>query len=985
VTGRSKRLRRATVQVCDLEERIVGTAFLISSAPWRVMTCEHVVAAAGVPVSAPAGAELIVRFPEARPPEVRHAFVAARPGAPYEDDAVILELKSPEPPVLPEHVLSLEAAEEPDGHEFVSYGFRRLGKYEGALAEGRIQGHLPPPSESTLACEPIQISSAHIDRGMSGAPLLDSDDDRVVGIIAEAYYAPEGIAKDRDTAWAIDGRILEFVPADARPGEENLAPIESPQVGDPLTPALQGPLDWHLHLSPPPATPLVGREDALEWLNDQWQGGASTVAVVEGPSGCGKTALVRQWIVTLEEADGRPEGLFWWGFAEVPDPDEFFASALDFFSGGTAPPSMAKGPGRALLLAAYAVDRRTLLVLDGVDAVEDRSAQEIDELIDLLAGRDPGGSLCVATVRSARDQWRSCAHVLELGPLDPESAIDLIEREQVAPQTASAIAASAGNPLVARLLAQSADPAESAALAGEVVEEDRLEATVLERASEFQPGESDLLLALSLMRRPLPLAWSASLEVALESWLEDWEVDVPRALEMFVQAGLADTFEAEQPVVSVHEAIATAVVESAGDRTTEIHPALADMWWDHRKFNELTGEQEWRPAASLAELRPAIETVHHLCRAGSFEEAFERLWEGVYRHTSYALVNQLGEWTVDLDLVSHFFPDGDLAAEPLVEDKVTSSILLNEAGLDLRNVGRPRESLEFFTRAVEAGNSAGVRHIAIAAMNRQAETMLELGDLAGAQAMAESAVEAATEDGDAESRWYAHATLALPIALQGSPQEALEHYSQARRIREPKIFATPQEVMVRWWAGQMDETWELWNQAWMAADWERDRENMALLLRLRGEMWAVGDPDEALEPLEEAFRRASELVAVQPLIEASTAFGAGIAASEDLSRLDEAQALLQEAIRLIESSGWSGFEPRARIALAHVAFRQDKLKRAERHLLRAAVLAEESHNVLDLALVARLRSEDRDLSQYSLGPTELPEESVLERELEDTV
>jgi len=942
-----ERLRRATVQICGPDERIRGTAFVISSSPWRVVTCQHVAAAAGLPVDAPTDTEVTVRFPEAKPAETRPAVVAGRPD-PYEDDVVLLELKGAEPPMLPEHVLSLEAAAECDRQEFVSYGFRNLDKYAGGIAEGKIQGRLPTPEGFKLACEPLQISSAQIDGGMSGAALVDAKEKRVVAIVSEAFYARDEYGKDRDTAWAIDGAILTFLPPGARPGAESLPQLASPQIGTSLAPA-GGQLGGEFHFAPPPPRSFIGRGDALQWLDEQWRGDGDAVLVVQGPAGVGKSTVVRQWLEQLGQGDGGLEGAFWWSFDQAPSLDEFFDSALGFFSGGKVALSMARGPGRALLLAAYLTSRRAVLVLDDVDNLDAEAARALDELVDLIGSREERGSLCVITSRERRASWGGRVRAFELEPLG-EAGVE--------------------NPLLARLVAHSRDPQGDAARISEVPEEERLQTFVRQRMRELRPEERRLLSALALMRYPLPVEWLPSVEAGLGMRFAEPGLDTGGAAGALFESGLVRTYEGEPPVVSVSETIASAVLPEA-ERAGDLHRALAGMWWEHRYRSPHTGEREWRPAGDLQELRPAIETVYHLCEAGDFEVAYECLWDGVYRYSSFALVNQLGEWAVDLDLVRRFFAGGDLEADPVLEDGSKRSILLTEVALDLRELGRPREALGFFDRAIEAGESTGKGHFGATALCRKSETMLGFGDLEGARRAAEEALAAAVEDEDKESLWYSHATLALPVAFQGGLSEALEHYSRAREIRAPQIMAGPratEELFVRWWAGETEGIGALYSERWQLADWEKDRENLAMLYRFRGEYNAAHDPAPSLRALAEAVGHASKLTATRPLIEALIAFSAVVAAvATTPEELGEAERYGHEAIRLIDSSGWTRFEPRARIALAHAALGGDRFDQADRHLQRAAILAQQSGNELDLALVERLRN-DPDPNRYSLAP-----------------
>ena len=61
-----------------------------------------------------------------------------------------------------------------------------------------------------LHADPIQISSQQIDHGMSGAAVLDTKLNLVVGLVAARYF-PKTWLKG-DIAFAVDAKVLTFDP-----------------------------------------------------------------------------------------------------------------------------------------------------------------------------------------------------------------------------------------------------------------------------------------------------------------------------------------------------------------------------------------------------------------------------------------------------------------------------------------------------------------------------------------------------------------------------------------------------------------------------------------------------------------------------------------------------------------------------------------------------------------------------------------------------
>jgi hypothetical protein len=160
-------LRDFTVQIRHSTKTnvIVGTGIAVSM-DGKIVTCAHVVAAAGVdpragrPIPgswemiwesifgrkpdalADAGdAEVGVYFPQARGGEEkarRATIVACFPQ--HDDDVVLLQLVGGPAPLGPEQIPVLGKAEDSFLKPFVSYGFCPLGYYPAAYASGKILG-----------------------------------------------------------------------------------------------------------------------------------------------------------------------------------------------------------------------------------------------------------------------------------------------------------------------------------------------------------------------------------------------------------------------------------------------------------------------------------------------------------------------------------------------------------------------------------------------------------------------------------------------------------------------------------------------------------------------------------------------------------------------------------------------------------------------------------------------------------------------------
>lgn len=270
-------------------------------------------------------------------------------------------------------------------------------------------------------------------------------------------------------------------------------------------------------------------------------------------------------------------------------------------------------------------------------------------------------------------------------------------------------------------------------------------------------------------------------------------------------------------------------------------------------------------------------------------------------------------------------------------------------------------------------------YLAVAAQARQSETHVELGQLGLAEDVARSGLLRAEQAGDRQTTWYSHGTLAWPIALQGRLDEALEHYGLGTEIRGD-VMAGPIAVchiLTLWWAGDLGSAGRLLEQNLFLAEQENDRDVLAQLARVKGELDAntAEDPELVIAEFQVAAARARELPAPQPLIQALTALGAAIAAfaGEADYNLDQARPILDEALRLTGTTGMRGFEPAVRIGLAHLNFRQQRQEEADAHIARAEALATEFGNAWDRARLERLRDEGARLRTYALAPARVSE------------
>src|SRR5262245_36937069 len=119
-------LRGFTVRILHgTSGAVVGTGIAVST-DGRVVTCAHVIRAAGVEPRDRSGAEVGVYFPQAREPGERARRAVVQAAFPqYDDDVVVLQLLGSTAPLTEDQIAVLGTAAGSDSHDFRSYGYRR--------------------------------------------------------------------------------------------------------------------------------------------------------------------------------------------------------------------------------------------------------------------------------------------------------------------------------------------------------------------------------------------------------------------------------------------------------------------------------------------------------------------------------------------------------------------------------------------------------------------------------------------------------------------------------------------------------------------------------------------------------------------------------------------------------------------------------------------------------------------------------------------
>src|SRR5208282_764772 len=155
---------------------------------------------------------------------------------------------------------------------------------------------------------------------------------------------------------------------------------------------------------------VFGREEDMAFLDNAWANSQVNVVTIVAWAGVGKSTLVNHWLrLITEEYYRSAELVFAWSFyrqssgGDTSSADEFIYAALTWF--GDADPRIGTSWEKGERLAKLIADRRTLLILDGLEPLQNPPGQEegrirepsLQALLRELGALNMG--LCVITTR----------------------------------------------------------------------------------------------------------------------------------------------------------------------------------------------------------------------------------------------------------------------------------------------------------------------------------------------------------------------------------------------------------------------------------------------------------------------------------------------------------------------------------------------------------------------------------------------------------
>ncbi len=169
-------LEQSIIRILNAHKRTVGTGFLVSDQ--MAVTCAHVVQAAGSDCGQPVNIQMYQSSDSERIPTARVLTVGWSPRE--SDDVAFLQLYGMPEGMAP---VVLGHAGRCEGHPYFTLGFASLAGYEVRKVNDSIEGVIPVLDRCKRSM--LQLRGEEIDKRLSGAPVLDKQTNRVVGMISE--------------------------------------------------------------------------------------------------------------------------------------------------------------------------------------------------------------------------------------------------------------------------------------------------------------------------------------------------------------------------------------------------------------------------------------------------------------------------------------------------------------------------------------------------------------------------------------------------------------------------------------------------------------------------------------------------------------------------------------------------------------------------------------------------------------------------------
>lgn len=813
-----------TAQVRRGKDEVIGTAFAVSRENALLMTCHHVARDAIEDGKVQVGAALWIYFQQIRGKESEKKLFPAHVHAiieEYDDDLVLLKLDSG---ILPSDVqiAILGNAKGSVGrmteHRFRSFGYQKLGQHEGFPSRGIIIDFAMPADNHEY--KSVTLETQGIDAGMSGAAVLDFHRNLVVGVVSETSVKK---LKNHDISFAVQSDIahdkwdIELHPEYRLKMTQSQAPNEQAKKNAAaIVPSINFPLAPTYKPTQPPELPeWAGRVEFLEKLDKDYVDSSVHITGLIGLGGEGKSSIAYRWLThNALQDDNQPDAAFWWSFYENRSFEQMVEALTSYLYGEQNLGAIKGTAQRVNHIGAMALTKTLILVLDGFEVMQEEKGDKYGSL--------PNKDLLQLLQFFAQSRKSFCL-VTSRVPL-----LDFLNHSAYVQRDVTRLTESDGRQLLRNLKIEGNDTtldkivsdweghALTVGLVGSYLRDQNIVATkynidlfpeiadygekelprykrvrrILQRYDQHLTEADKAFLKLFSVFR-LPVADSAfgrvfradtgsTLNTALHS-LDDTQFEALVA--GLVLRRLLRRTEGDEITYSAHPLVQRHYRKALEDKhkpddVQPIHRAAAEH------YQETNDEPGHNP--TLDDLKPYIEVVYHLCRAGAYDEASNILWQRILQGERRVLYHVLGAYETYLNLLLEFFPDSNLGRGPQVSKDSEKSFILNEVGLSLMNLGRLHEATSFYERAATAYVEAGKYDFARVSYQNLAELYKNLGQLIKMQNTSKKSLFESEEIKDTHINKHRESSSMMRLAqakyLRGEIAVAKEHFQAAEML-----------------------------------------------------------------------------------------------------------------------------------------------------------------------------------------------------------
>jgi tetratricopeptide (TPR) repeat protein len=364
----------------------------------------------------------------------------------------------------------------------------------------------------------------------------------------------------------------------------------------------------------------------------------------------------------------------------------------------------------------------------------------------------------------------------------------------------------------------------------------------------------------------------------------------------------------------------------------------------HKKIYQYIGTYAPERPETLEEMQPLFEQVYHGCAAGLYNDIYYNILSGVLlKQPQRILVNKLGAWETALSLIRVFFPRGEFSQTPLVSrgsaqswssnetellcpvdyhQRSAQGWLLNEAGLALLATGRPKEAEDLFMRASKLYIEDEQIVPASICHQNLADLLFRVGELESAFSSAKKAVQMVEK---AKTFWYiknSKAYFAWILHLIGKRKEADSWFKHADELRGYRLHSISGVFYADFLLSnkRIDEAIELTKQNLEISKRHNWLNNISICYRCLGAIERTkGNYNKAGIYLQKALEISRNVGIFALEIEALIERGRLRLETKDYNG---AEADSNQALKLIDRTGFKLYEPDAEVVLAKVYLAQ---------------------------------------------------------------